>query len=246
MKKDEIARVLDAMRSELSSYLTRFVIRPELAEELVQETALRALQHLERAPDSVDEYRPWLFRIATNLAIDARRKQSFRREHLMETLRGTAKANAEFVARTRPLIGTPEMRSIAKEHLAFCLRCAVHNVSGPQAAALLLKAFHGLSNRDIADVLAIAPAQVKNRLQEARGVLRAHYGTTCALITQEGACFQCKELDGYYQAGGGNPLSGTAGDVEARLNIGRVFDPAQPTRWQSMLLELVNQLDGVQ
>jgi len=74
--------------------------------------------------------------------------------------------------------------------------------------------------------------------------MRAHYGRTCALITKEGTCHQCTELDAYYQAGRGDPLAGTAKDMDARLDVVRVFDPTQPSRWQGMLLELVDGLEA--
>ncbi len=102
----------------------------------------------------------------------------------------------------------------------------------------------GLTNREVGTVLEVDPNQVKNRLQEGRATLRAHYGQTCALIAQEGPCHQCTELDAYYQAGRGDPLAGTAKDIDARLEVVRVFDPAQPSRWQQMLLELMAGLDG--
>jgi RNA polymerase sigma factor (sigma-70 family) len=59
----------------LRRYLLRYTGDPELAEDLAQETFLRLLQH---RPDGVPA-RPWLFRVATNLACDAARSRRRRR-----------------------------------------------------------------------------------------------------------------------------------------------------------------------
>jgi RNA polymerase sigma-70 factor (ECF subfamily) len=63
---------------ELSGYLRRLVHHPELAEDVFQ--AAFTQLHLHR--DQYDErraLRPWLYRIATHLAIDALRKERHRR-----------------------------------------------------------------------------------------------------------------------------------------------------------------------
>jgi RNA polymerase sigma-70 factor (ECF subfamily) len=62
--------------------LYRFLVKLTLgnqhaAEDLLQETLLRAWRHLDTLPDDLDALRPWLFTVARRVAIDAARaKQS--------------------------------------------------------------------------------------------------------------------------------------------------------------------------
>ncbi|HEY6410615.1 MAG TPA: RNA polymerase sigma factor, partial [Ktedonobacteraceae bacterium] len=62
----------------LHSYLQRKVRQAEQAEDLAQETFYRALKAAQtetcRLPTTFPEYRSWLYRIATNLAIDTLRR----------------------------------------------------------------------------------------------------------------------------------------------------------------------------
>ena len=50
----------------------------EAAEDLLQETLLRAWRNVDRLTTSVEALRPWLFTVARNLAIDAGRARQLR------------------------------------------------------------------------------------------------------------------------------------------------------------------------
>ncbi|HEY6410643.1 MAG TPA: sigma factor, partial [Ktedonobacteraceae bacterium] len=66
------------MYPALHAYLQRKVRQGEQAEDLAQETFYRALKAAQtetcRLPTTLPEYRSWLYRIATNLAIDTLRR----------------------------------------------------------------------------------------------------------------------------------------------------------------------------
>ena len=180
----------NAVRPELTAYLCRLVIRPAVAEELVQTTYLRCLEADERLPESAAALRAWLFKVATHLAFDELRRHATWRETTLVDLRTTALENAEFVAMTRSMAGTPETKAIAREHLVACMACTLRNLPERRAAALLLTEVHGFSQQETAELLDASAGQVKNWLQEARAYMSEHYGKTCALITKQGVCHQ--------------------------------------------------------
>jgi RNA polymerase sigma-70 factor (ECF subfamily) len=63
-----------AHREELVAYSRRLLgAHADLAEDVVQEAYLR-LHECAAAGDPVEEARPWLFRVARNLALDERRR----------------------------------------------------------------------------------------------------------------------------------------------------------------------------
>ncbi len=106
----------------------------------------------------------------------------------------------------------------------------------------MLKEVNGLSNREVAHALQIDEAQVKNRAQEARRKLREHFADTCALAEQRGVCHQCLELDGFFEANAGDPLSGGDGGLPHRLRVIRDNESVATGPWTQMLESLLSEL----
>src|SRR4030095_1348305 len=119
-----LAEVYQAARPQLISYVTRMVMRPAIAEEIVQQGGLR-LTESPRPPTDAEGTRAWLFRAATNLAIDHLRRHSTWREDVLLETQQLARQDEGFIAESRLLQGSPEMRAIAREHLAVCLACTL-------------------------------------------------------------------------------------------------------------------------
>ena len=235
--------VLEPVRRELTAYLCRLVLRPSVADELAQATFLRALECIESIPAEPERARAWVFRVATNLAFDELKRHSTKREMLVFDLRAAAESDPEFMARSRELIGTPETKAIAREHVAACFACVLRNLSPQRAASVLLREVSGFSNEEAAAILDATPAQVKNWLQEGRAAMVAKYEDTCALVRKEGVCHQCVELEGFMQAGKGSPAQGASMNLDTRLAIVR-DQLAQPwNTWHRMLFGLLDEIE---
>ena len=238
---DTHVHIYQKHRRELVNFATRLVVREAIAEELVQEAALRLLEDERLAPDA-GQVRAWLFRVVTNLAIDHLRKHSSWKELVLIETREKAVADPEFVTESLAMRGSPEMQAIAREHLAICFACTLRNLPPQQAAALLLKEVYGLSTVEAAETLDATVTQAKNWLQQARRTLEERYAHTCALVTKQGVCHQCVELDGFFNGQSRDPLSGTARDVDARLTILRQTREAALGPWHQRMLRLVDEV----
>ena len=238
---ERVAAAFQAHRAPLRGYLTRMVVREDIAEELVQQTAVRALEQ-QSLPEDAGELRAWLFRVATNLAIDHLRRQRTWRETVLDETKGRATADAGFVAESRLLAGSPEMKAIARDHLAVCLSCTLRNLRPEESAALLLKEVHDFTVEETAKVMDASFGQAKAWIQSARAKLTAKYAQSCALVTQQGTCFQCVELDRFFGADAGDPLSGTARDLDARLAILRERREAPLGPWHRQMMRLVDEV----
>ena len=236
--REQVAATFQTSRRALAGYLTRLVVREEIAEELVQQAAVRALEQ-ESLPDDAAEMRTWFFRVATNLALDHLRKHSTWREGVLGETRGRAEADPGFVAESRLLAGSPEMKTIAKDHLAVCFACTLRNLDHEESAALLLKEVYDFTVEEVARVMGASFGQAKAWIQSARAQLKAKYAASCALVAQEGVCFQCVELDRFFQADQGDPLAGTERDVKARLAIVRERRDVPLGPWHRQMMRLV-------
>lgn len=227
----------ESLRGELTGYLARLVARPALAQDLVQSAYLNAFEALERSPDDPAALRRWLFRIATNLALDELKRHGNWRETAMQDLREAAESDPAFVERSIALVATPETALVAKEHLAACFACTLRSFQPAKASALLLKEVYGFSLEEIAELLGASAVQVKNWLQETRDALDARYGATCALVAKQGVCHQCTELAGFFKSGE-TPV--TPMTLAARLDTLRDLRARVPGAWHAMLFRLID------
>jgi RNA polymerase sigma-70 factor (ECF subfamily) len=129
------------------------------AEDCAQET-------FERAYKSWASWRPdapveaWLHRIAINVAISDRRHQRIRQA-------------GELVRRLGRPAPVADPADVAERSDLFK---AMKKLPTRQAAALVLRHFHGYSNREIAAALGIPEATVASRLAAARKHLQAVLG----------------------------------------------------------------------
>lgn len=239
--RERVAATFQSNRKTLTGYLTRLVAREDIAEEIVQQAAVRALEQAS-LPEDAAEMRMWFFRVATNLALDHLRKHGRWKEGVLGDTRGMAEADPGFVAESRLLAGSPEMKTIAKDHLAVCFACTLRNLRHEESAALLLKEVYDFTVDEVARVMGATFGQVKSWIQSARAQLKAKYDTSCALVAQEGVCFQCIELDRFFGADRGDPLAGTDRDVAARLVIIRERRDAPLGPWHRQMMRLVEEL----
>jgi RNA polymerase sigma-70 factor (ECF subfamily) len=239
--RERLAEGFARSRGELTTYLTRMVVREDVAEELVQQCAVRALE-AESLPAERGELRAWLFRVATNLAIDHLRRHSTWREDILLDTRARANADRGFVAESRLLAGSVELKSIARDHLAVCFACTLRNLAPQESSALLLKEVYDFTVEETASVMGASFGQVKAWIQSARATLTAKYAESCALVAQRGACFQCVELDRFFGANQGDPLEGTPRDLDARLAVLRSKRDAPLGPWHRKMMRLVDEV----
>jgi RNA polymerase sigma-70 factor (ECF subfamily) len=156
---EDIDRLFRLYHAPLVRYLTRRLGDRDWAEEVAQETFLRAL----RQEQLVSE-RSWLFAVATNLVRDDARKQARQRRHL-ELLRADARAND---------VVEPEPTSQERAEEQAMARKAVDALAEKDRLALLMRE-EGLDYDEIASALEIARSSVGTTLSRARRRLAEHY-----------------------------------------------------------------------
>jgi RNA polymerase sigma factor (sigma-70 family) len=141
------------------------------AEDLVQEIFLSALRRL-RATDARITFRPWIFEIAKNAAIDHYRRMSRAEEvsiHADDALRPADQLRLVGWANARP-----ENAILHKERFDQ-LRTAFGGLSQNHHRVLVLRELEGLSYREIAKEMDMTRPAVESALFRARRRLQQEY-----------------------------------------------------------------------
>ncbi|MBM4193712.1 MAG: sigma-70 family RNA polymerase sigma factor [Gemmatimonadetes bacterium] len=151
----EADRLFRTYHATLVRYLTRRLGDRDWAEEVAQETFVRAL----RQPPTSNE-RSWLFAVANNLVRDEARKSIRQRSHLQLLA-------AEERERESSGPDTGEEMTPERAHEMAMARRALDSIAERDRQALLLKA-EGLDYDEIAGILGIEKSSVGTTLSRAR------------------------------------------------------------------------------
>ena len=150
---------------ELFSYLRRYLGSAEMAEDVFQATFLQV--HLKKEQfEEGRRFRPWLYTIATNQAIDAQRRN---RRHRMVSLDNRTGGEDDVGSLVEMLSGSERTadEQMESEEAREWVRSAVDELPDGLKQALLLVYHKGMKYREAADVLGIPVGTVKSRLHSA-------------------------------------------------------------------------------
>jgi RNA polymerase sigma-70 factor (ECF subfamily) len=158
---DPDAALMRSLYDEHAAALWRYALRltgdRARAEDVVQESLLRAWRHPEVAGDSERSARAWLFTVARNMIIDERRSSRFRND-----VRSLDAAGAPEQA------GPDEVNST----LDRLINDALAQLSYQHRAVVWRSYYLAWTTAQIADDLQIAEGTVKSRLHYALRALR--------------------------------------------------------------------------
>ena len=150
---------------ELFSYLRRYLGSAEMAEDVFQATFLQV--HLKKEHfEEGRRFRPWLYAIATNQAIDAQRRNRRHRMASLDARTGDGDDVGSLVEMLQGNGGTA-VEELENEEAREWVRSAVDALPETLRGALLLVYHQGLKYREAADVLGIPVGTVKSRLNAA-------------------------------------------------------------------------------
>jgi len=137
---------------DLVRFLRRFVTDQAAAQDLLHDAFARAMRTSH--PPSPAEVRPWLFRVASNVALDDLR----RRRRL-----------AFLPLRERGTVAGPEFGEV--DHVRRALRA----IAPEQALTLTLALHEGFSRQEVAELTGVSEETVKSRMARGRLAFAAAY-----------------------------------------------------------------------
>ncbi|TMD44631.1 MAG: sigma-70 family RNA polymerase sigma factor, partial [Chloroflexi bacterium] len=179
-------RLTDRYRRELLVHCYRMLGSFHDAEDVLQETLLRAWRGLESF-EGRSALRPWLYRIATNACLDA--IASRRRRALPNGTNPAAEAGVPLPGPTneplwiepmpdtlidlRPAVN-PEAHYDARESVTLAFLATLQTLPGRQRATLILRDVLGWRASEVADLLETSVAAANSALHRARASMKGY------------------------------------------------------------------------
>ena len=165
--RDLFALLVRRYERELYSYLRRYVGNAEMAEDVFQSTFLQVHLKCDRFDES-RRFRPWLYTVATNQAIDAQRRQ---KRHRMVSLDQTNKSQdsvdiGSLINLLEGNDGDP-LEHVAQLERGQWVQQAVSELSTQMRGVIDLVYYQGMKYREAADILGVPVGTVKSRLHAA-------------------------------------------------------------------------------
>ena len=160
------SQLVERYERELYNYLRRFLGNASMAEDAFQATFLQVHLRCDLF-ESGRRFRPWLYTIATNQAIDAQRRN---RRHRLVSLDRPNPTSGESLGSLMEMVSGEEQDpadQLERGERNEWVRAAVAALPEQLESAVSLVYFRGMKYREAADTLAIPVGTVKSRLHSA-------------------------------------------------------------------------------
>jgi len=158
--------LVDKYQGPLTNFLNHLVLDKAEAEDLAQDVFLRAYQASRRyRPEA--KFSTWLYRIATNVALNAfkaKRRRPTVSLDAMEERSGTEPARAA--------TGQRPDRELERDEIVRAVGHALGQLPERQRMAVVLQRFEGFSYEEIGEALSVSVEAVDSMLRRAKAALR--------------------------------------------------------------------------
>ena len=198
MTTDQLTAEFETFQGELKSFILRITASVQDAEDIVQDTYLKASSKIDtfRGESSL---KTWVFSIASNLAKDLLKSKKRWTENVSDICKDAALDDPQFFQEAMHIRQTsPQGNFEIKEHIALCFTCVSKSLPLEQHLALLLKEVYGFKVKEIARIMDQSDAMVKYHLYVSRNRMIEVFDHRCSLINKQGICYQCTELNGIF------------------------------------------------
>ncbi len=160
----------------------------EEAEDLVQETLLKAYTHIADF-ELRSSLSTWLHRIASNACLDQQRsRKPWDLDKRWEWFRENGELQHQL---EQNLYMSPERSAEVREVAATCINCITMSLPAKQRATIVLCDQLGFSRDEAAKAIGASVASVKTELHRARKTMSGVFEHHCALVDPENECNGC-------------------------------------------------------
>jgi RNA polymerase sigma-70 factor (ECF subfamily) len=166
-------QLVAAYQNRLLSIFFHLLRDQGAAEDLVQEVFLR-IYRARNGYQPTAKFSTWLFRIANNVASNARRTIGRRKEVPLNS-QDSGSMPAVGLNKKKPISDRSSLlptRQIVRRETCEIVQTALDTLNERQRLAVLLHKFEGMSYEDIGETMSLSPEAVKSLLARARENLR--------------------------------------------------------------------------
>ena len=159
-------------KDSLTNYLNAMVGDHEIAVDLSQETFLRVYRNISRY-SNIYQFSTWLYRIATNLAIDEMRFRKRRGRVFYRNVWGS-RQNSDDDGKELEIsdVRRGPRDEVLRKESSQILGDAIRSLPEKYRTAFILKEIQGLPYESVAGVLKCSSGTIKSRLHRARELLQ--------------------------------------------------------------------------
>ena len=182
---DSVSQV-EQYRPAIQRYVLKLVGDADLAEDLTQETLLRAYQRVANLEDP-GALQSWLYRIATNVCYDAFRQRHHRPADV--SLSGLAESAADIVLPDETRLLPDQL--LEQHAMSDCITQFLTRLPEAERTVLLLHDLQGFTDPEIADQVQSSLPTVKIRLHRARVRLRKAMHAACDFTQDQRGTMVC-------------------------------------------------------
>lgn len=187
VENPDFKKIYQEFQPKIVQYLSRLVGNQEAA-DVAQEVFAKVSRGLETFKGQ-SKLSTWIYRVATNTAIDKLRSASFKRavESTSLTDESTVEQSNDAFVPKDPSID----RKVIRKEMSQCVREYIDRLSPDYRTVLVLSELEGFKNREIAAILEISLENVKVRLHRAKASLKKELDDGCDFYHTEDGTLAC-------------------------------------------------------
>jgi len=183
----EFLNIYNEYYHKIIQYLSK-IVGPNDAEDMAQDVFDKISRNL-GGFNGKSKLSTWIYRIATNTAIDRLRSASYKQTSGSTPLKDTSGFDSRIA--DNPFGSPATDQALIRREMSGCVNEYIDNLPSDYKAVLVLRELEGLSNREIADFLEISLDNVKIRLYRARAKLKVLLSDGCDFYHNEQDVFAC-------------------------------------------------------
>ncbi len=189
-KELDFQEIFTTFQPKILGYLSRMLGENE-GEDLTQEVFVKVEKSLQEFRGEA-RLSTWIYRIATNAALDRLRSSSFKQQK-----RECVPSSGEDVTEPEDHnVWTGEKKpdvdqQLIRQEMNSCIREYIDQLPEDYRMVLVLSEVEGFKNREIAEILEVSLDTVKIRLHRARAKLKESLGSHCNFYLDERSELAC-------------------------------------------------------
>jgi RNA polymerase sigma-70 factor (ECF subfamily) len=185
--KYHFGKIYDEYYQRIVLYLTR-IVGPNDAEDITQDVFAKINRGLREFREE-SKLSTWIYRIATNTAIDRLRSATYKHSSKHEPINEAVDPEDQSVWPTQKPTTTDQ--TVIRKEMSECVIEFVDNLPPDYRTVIVLSELEGLANKEIAEILGISLNNVKMRLHRARAKLKTALNEGCDFYHNEQNTLAC-------------------------------------------------------